>query len=93
MANHRGFSGCCDWRLWLCERDASWLEPVIRCPLSSGAGMTGGITFLLDEDEQVSKRVNKEIVEIHSLSNKKQEDILKPLIHEHWLQTSGKAKE
>ena len=54
-----------------------------------GAGMTGGITFLLDEDEQVSKRVNKEIVEIHPLSNKKQEDILKPLIHEHWLQTKS----
>ncbi len=54
-----------------------------------GAGMTGGITFLLDEDEQASQRVNKEIVEIHPLSNQKQEDILKSLIHQHWLQTKS----
>ena len=54
-----------------------------------GAGMTGGITFLLDTDKQVSKRITHEIVEIHPLSNKKQEDILKPLIHKHWLQTKS----
>ncbi|KGG14723.1 MULTISPECIES: glutamate synthase large subunit [unclassified Prochlorococcus] len=54
-----------------------------------GAGMTGGITFLLDEDEQVGRLVNKEIVDISPLANKKQEDILRPLIHEHWLQTKS----
>ena len=34
-------------------------------------------------------RVNKEIVEIHPLSNQKQEDILKPLIYQHCLQTKS----
>ncbi len=54
-----------------------------------GAGMTGGIAFLLDENNLVNRNVNKEIVEIHDLSNKKQEEILKPLIEEHLIQTKS----
>ena len=54
-----------------------------------GAGMTGGITFLLDENNQVDCRVNKEIVEVHKLSTHEQEAILKPLIEEHFLQTNS----
>ena len=59
-----------------------------------GAGMTGGITFLLDEYGHVNDLVNQEIVEIHKLSNKEQENLLKPLLQEHLDQTkSSKAKE
>ncbi|AAQ00712.1 MULTISPECIES: glutamate synthase large subunit [Prochlorococcus] len=54
-----------------------------------GAGMTGGITFLLNEDNQVNNRVNTEIVEIHSLLTTEQEDIVKPLIKEHYQKTKS----
>ena len=54
-----------------------------------GAGMTGGITFLLDENNLVNRYINKEIVEIHELTNENQERILKPLIEEHLLQTKS----
>ncbi len=54
-----------------------------------GAGMTGGITFLLDEEEEVNSRVNKEIVEVFSLSTPQQEDILKPLLIAHANQTNS----
>ncbi len=59
-----------------------------------GAGMTGGITFLLDEDDSARNRINNEIVQIHELSTTQQEELLRPLINEHWLNTkSFKAKE
>ncbi len=59
-----------------------------------GAGMTGGITFLLDEFEQAINLINKEIVEIHSISNHLQEEILKQLLEAHFENTkSTKAKE
>ena len=59
-----------------------------------GAGMTGGVTFLLDENDEVTERVNKEIVQIYDLSNASQENILKPLIESHFNYTeSKKAKE
>ena len=59
-----------------------------------GAGMTGGVAFLLDDNESVIERVNKEIVEIHSLSTPEQESILKPLLEEHLSRTkSSKARQ
>ncbi len=59
-----------------------------------GAGMTGGLTFLLDEQGMVSDRVNKEIVEICLLTTPEQEAILKTLLEAHLAQTgSTKAKE
>ncbi len=59
-----------------------------------GAGMTGGISFLLDEDNSLSNKVNKEIVEIFELYTEAQENILKPIIEEHLAQTKSiKAKE
>ncbi len=58
-----------------------------------GAGMTGGLAFLLDEEENIEFQINKEIVEIHPVSNKRQEDILKPLIENHFKRTKSlKAK-
>ncbi|KGG13542.1 MULTISPECIES: glutamate synthase large subunit [Prochlorococcus] len=57
-----------------------------------GAGMTGGVAFLLDEDQKVHTRINKEIVEIHQLSTNEQEELLKPLLKEHYdLTKSTKA--
>ncbi len=58
------------------------------------AGMTGGVAFLLDESNQLTERVNKEIVQIYDLSNDTQENILKSLIESHFNHTkSEKAKE
>tara|TARA_Y100001968_G_scaffold183491_1_gene168078 strand:+ start:15923 stop:20497 length:4575 start_codon:yes stop_codon:yes gene_type:complete len=58
-----------------------------------GAGMTGGIAFLLDESNQLDKLVNKEIVEIHSITNQKQEQLIFNLIKEYSIKTSSlKAK-
>ena len=59
-----------------------------------GAGMTGGVAFLLDEGNEATDRVNKEIIQIHELSNNSQERMLKSLIEAHFLHTeSAKAKE
>ncbi len=59
-----------------------------------GAGMTGGIAFLLDENNNARAQVNNEIVEVIELSNEKQENILKPLLESHFAHTSSpKAKE
>ncbi len=58
------------------------------------AGMTGGLTFLLDEKNTAVDKVNKDIVQIHSIRNQTQESILKPLIEKHFEQTNSKtAKE
>ncbi|MFL0777870.1 MAG: glutamate synthase subunit alpha, partial [Prochlorococcus sp.] len=59
-----------------------------------GAGMTGGVAFLLDEQDGVSARVNREIVEISELVTAEQEAIIKPLLERHADQTgSVKARE
>ena len=48
-----------------------------------GAGMTGGVTFLLDEQGRVAPRVNPEIVEVCSITTDKQESLLKGLLEQH----------
>ena len=59
-----------------------------------GAGMTGGVAFLLDEANNVECLVNKEIVEIFQVSTSQQEGILKPLIEKYLKSTNSfKAKE
>ncbi len=59
-----------------------------------GAGMTGGVTFLLDVNNKATNLVNKEIVEIHQLSTIEQENLLKPLLQEYLnLTKSSKASE
>ncbi len=54
-----------------------------------GAGMTGGIAFFYDEEERLDEKVNKEIVELHSLCSEKAEEILRNLIEEHYLHTNS----
>ena len=57
------------------------------------AGMTGGIAFLLDEDNEATNRVNHEIVEICPITTHKQEEIIKSLLESHIQATQSiKAK-
>jgi len=48
-----------------------------------GAGMTGGIAYILDEKNDLSNKVNKEIVSIHKITSPKQEEILLEIIKEY----------
>ena len=54
-----------------------------------GAGMTGGIAFILDEKNDLSNKVNKEIVGIHKITSSKQEDILLEIIREYRAKTNS----
>ena len=54
-----------------------------------GAGMTGGIAFILDENNDLSNKVNKEIVSIHKINSSKQEDILLQIIREYKAKTNS----
>merc|ERR1711965_63370 len=58
-----------------------------------GAGMTGGVAFLLDEAGGVKARVNPEIVEVVGITTPQQESLLKSLLEAHVSTTSSeKAK-
>jgi glutamate synthase (ferredoxin) len=58
-----------------------------------GAGMTGGIAYILDEDGSVPAKVNPEIVEIQRVATGAGEKQLKELIQAHFDRTnSPKAK-
>ena len=54
-----------------------------------GAGMTGGIAFIIDENNDLSNKVNKEIVSIHKITSSKQEDILLEIIREYQAKTNS----
>ncbi len=54
-----------------------------------GAGMTGGVAFLLDEKENVNEHVNTEIVSVYELCTLEQETLLKPLIQSYFNQTKS----
>ena len=54
-----------------------------------GAGMTGGIAFIIDEKNDLSNKVNKEIVSIHKITTSKQEDILLEIIREYRAKTNS----
>jgi len=56
-----------------------------------GAGMTGGVAFILDENEGLNARVNHEIVEIRGLDTPEQDAVLKPLLEAH-LAATGSEK-
>ncbi|WP_320666905.1 glutamate synthase large subunit [Prochlorococcus sp. MIT 1307] len=58
-----------------------------------GAGMTGGVAFLLDENNQVADRVNQEIIGTYELSNKTQETILKNMLEAHFKYTKSQKAE
>ena len=53
--------------------------------------MTGGVTFLLDEGDRVTPRVNPEIVEVCSITTVEQETVLKSLLESH-LAATGSSK-
>tara|TARA_Y100001933_G_scaffold249812_1_gene285270 strand:- start:586 stop:903 length:318 start_codon:yes stop_codon:yes gene_type:complete len=58
-----------------------------------GAGMTGGVAFILDENNQLEKKVNLEIVSIFKIQNKHQENILRIIIADYFKHTGSlKAK-
>ena len=58
-----------------------------------GAGMTGGVTFLLDEADRVTPRVNPEIVDVCSITTSEQESTLKGMLELHVAATgSEKAR-
>jgi glutamate synthase (ferredoxin) len=54
-----------------------------------GAGMTGGVTFLLDEEGCVAPRVNPEIVEVCTITTDEQESLLKGLLERHVVLTGS----
>ena len=54
-----------------------------------GAGMTGGIAFIIDEKNDLSNKVNKEIVSIHKITSSKQEDILLEIMREYRTKTNS----
>ena len=51
--------------------------------------MTGGIAFIIDENNDLSNKVNKEIVSIHKITSSKQEDILLEIIREYQAKTNS----
>ena len=54
-----------------------------------GAGMTGGIAFILDEKNNLQKKVNKEIVNIYKIHNAHQEYILLGIIKDYLKNTQS----
>ena len=54
-----------------------------------GAGMTGGIAFILDKKNELDLRMNKEIVEVHHLTATNQEQFLHDLIFEYHQKTKS----
>ena len=56
-----------------------------------GAGMTGGVAFLLDEGDRVTPRVNPEIVAVCSITTAEQESTLKGLLEAH-VAATGSSK-
>ncbi|MFN9622514.1 MAG: glutamate synthase-related protein [Cyanobacteriota bacterium] len=53
------------------------------------AGMTGGVAFLLDEDDTVSRFLNPDTVTLHPLTTPEQEALLLPLLREHQRRTDS----
>jgi glutamate synthase (NADPH/NADH) large chain len=59
-----------------------------------GAGMSGGIAYVLDENSDFKEKCNKDMIEIKPISESKDILKLKKLISEHYLYTNSlKAKE
>ncbi len=54
-----------------------------------GAGMTGGIAYILDEKNDLEKKVNKEIVRIFKITNTRQEEILLGILGEYYEKTKS----
>ncbi len=54
------------------------------------AGMSGGLAFVLDEDNELEQLCNREMVDLHSVDEEEDIDTLKNLLHEH-LQLTGSS--
>ena len=54
-----------------------------------GAGMTGGVAFILDEKKDLEKKVNQEIVSIYEIKTPKQEQILLEIINDYHQKTQS----
>ena len=64
-----------------------------KCGLNFAAGMSGGIAYVFDKDNSFNNKLNKELVEIDSISIN-DEEVLKNLITEHVEETdSQRGKE
>ncbi len=58
-----------------------------------GAGMSGGIAYILDENADFTEKCNQAMVSLEALSSEEEIDFLKTLIEEHYkLTKSEKAK-
>jgi glutamate synthase (ferredoxin) len=53
------------------------------------AGMTGGVAFLLDEENTLQQRLNPDTVALHPLTTSEQEGLLRPLLEEHHRRTGS----
>ncbi len=53
------------------------------------AGMSGGIAYVLDEDRDLYRKLNKELVEVSELSEKADIEKLKSMIEEHIKETGS----
>ena len=54
-----------------------------------GAGMTGGIAYILDEKDELNHKVNHEIVSIYKIHNIHQENLLKEILTEYHYHTKS----
>jgi glutamate synthase domain-containing protein 3 len=59
-----------------------------------GAGMTGGLAFVLDNEGTFSQRLNPALVELHRVEDPEEEELLKAMVLRHAeLTGSARAKE
>ena len=54
-----------------------------------GAGMTGGISYILDENNNLLEKINKEIVKVQRVITKTGQEELKTLIEQHMKKTNS----
>jgi glutamate synthase (ferredoxin) len=73
-----------------CEYMTGGLVVVLgRTGRNVAAGMTGGVAFLLDEEDTVSRFLNPDTVTLHPLTTPEQEALLLPLLREHQRRTDS----
>lgn len=62
--------------------------------INFGAGMSGGVAYIYDENEVFDTRCNLEMIELENIKEKADEELLKSLIEKHYGYTkSPRAKE
>jgi glutamate synthase (ferredoxin) len=58
-----------------------------------GAGMTGGLGYFYDPDNQLDERLNKEIIKAQKIESKEGEAQLKHMIERHFQKTGSEKAE